>query len=199
MAEEKKELPWNRGGYGMKGPKSLARFYGDRWATNVKRLRVRSNRWKKTELFGNAIITGKGDWATVFLGEVKYLEEPEIHRAAELMESGFDSLKYKGQIAVLSMEQVYLDGGKIALCINSEETNEAADSKETKECVDSNETNESADSNETKECGVCLNEQKKVALVPCGHLILCLNCAEHEWSECPLCRTKVESKLQIFY
>jgi len=183
---ENRVLPWEKPDYPMKGPKSLAKFFGSRWATNTQRLLVPSNRWSFTEDFGNAIITGKGVWATVYLGKVKVLEKPEKHRAFELMQKGHDSFFYDGCYIILSMEQVYLEE---AVCAESK--------KSVVRCESSQEV-ASVSCDESKECVFCREDPQEVAFIPCGHKVLCVTCAKTTFPTCLICREKVEGTLRVF-
>lgn len=54
---------------------------------------------------------------------------------------------------------------------------------------------------ESNLCVACQNSQKCVALVPCGHVCLCVGCAHHigmTTRKCPLCTKKMESQLRVF-
>ena len=54
------------------------------------------------------------------------------------------------------------------------------------------------------ECVICMEAQVSVALVPCGHLVLCGPCASRLWSgattsmKCPMCRTEVRERLLTY-
>lgn len=77
-----------------------------------------------------------------------------------------------------------------------------------------NEPNESRDSNadiyekatgkkrkrsEKHECVVCLDAQAKHAMVPCGHLCVCGDCAKQSLNDCPVCRGKVDNVIRIYW
>ena len=47
-------------------------------------------------------------------------------------------------------------------------------------------------------CVICLNRQAKVALLPCKHLCVCSRCAYSNLSHCPLCRSVIDSKIDLF-
>ena len=51
---------------------------------------------------------------------------------------------------------------------------------------------------EMKLCCVCLERDKCVTFVPCGHLVCCHLCADLVTS-CPMCRAKVESRVKTFF
>ena len=52
---------------------------------------------------------------------------------------------------------------------------------------------------EEAECVVCLDRQRAVACVPCGHLCLCRKCGDAAGlRSCPLCRTPLVQLLRIF-
>ena len=47
----------------------------------------------------------------------------------------------------------------------------------------------------------CQTKEGSFALVPCGHANLCNNCGQHFLNEeklCPICRTPINSIMQIF-
>ena len=47
-------------------------------------------------------------------------------------------------------------------------------------------------------CGICNDNEKDIALVPCGH-VFCANCLDNTfYAECPVCRRAITSKLSIF-
>ncbi|OQS05984.1 hypothetical protein THRCLA_20471 [Thraustotheca clavata] len=48
------------------------------------------------------------------------------------------------------------------------------------------------------ECVVCLSATKNTLLLPCKHLCLCSACSNKITEECPLCKTKIESKTTVF-
>jgi len=72
---------------------------------------------------------------------------------------------------------------------------------------DSNNNNNNAQSSvevkatgQTKDddtCCVCLASKKSVVLLPCRHLCLCVTCSK-TLVECPLCRVKIENRVQAF-
>ena len=48
-------------------------------------------------------------------------------------------------------------------------------------------------------CVICQDAEKTIVLLPCRHLCLCATCAaQPDVRECPLCRSQIESHLQIF-
>ena len=46
-------------------------------------------------------------------------------------------------------------------------------------------------------CRVCQKEKARTVLLPCGHLVVCEACGTST-SRCPVCRTKVASKINVF-
>lgn len=51
-----------------------------------------------------------------------------------------------------------------------------------------------------KECVVCLSETRDTTVLPCRHMCMCSGCARmlrHQSNRCPICRTPVESLLEI--
>lgn len=49
----------------------------------------------------------------------------------------------------------------------------------------------------SKECGVCWQRSRCAAFVPCGHVICCAPCAK-QCKACPVCRSHIQSSLQIY-
>ena len=48
-------------------------------------------------------------------------------------------------------------------------------------------------------CVICEEEQKRVVLLPCKHLCVCVSCSKLEKLEdCPMCRTPISDKLEVF-
>ncbi|NWT04148.1 XIAP ligase, partial [Mionectes macconnelli] len=50
---------------------------------------------------------------------------------------------------------------------------------------------------EEKLCKICMAKDVSVVFIPCGHLVACKECAQ-VLSECPLCRTDIMRKQEIF-
>ncbi|CAF4424576.1 unnamed protein product [Rotaria sp. Silwood2] len=46
------------------------------------------------------------------------------------------------------------------------------------------------------ECFICLNEEKQLACMPCGHLCACVPCG-YALRSCPICRQKIQSFIRI--
>ena len=46
-----------------------------------------------------------------------------------------------------------------------------------------------------KECKVCMTDSASVVFVPCGHMICCVRCAEG-CSDCPVCRVRIDKRIQ---
>ena len=45
---------------------------------------------------------------------------------------------------------------------------------------------------ELRLCKICLDKDRRVTLIPCGHFISCVECAQ-SLKECPVCRTNITS------
>jgi hypothetical protein len=58
------------------------------------------------------------------------------------------------------------------------------------------------DSKQAELCVVCLDIQCSHAFVPCGHLCVCLSCAdmvmENDSKECPMCRATSQSVMRVY-
>lgn len=51
------------------------------------------------------------------------------------------------------------------------------------------------------QCAACTENEKRVAMVPCGHVCLCISCAKMlpKPYVCPMCRGAITSALGVFY
>jgi Zinc finger, C3HC4 type (RING finger) len=47
-------------------------------------------------------------------------------------------------------------------------------------------------------CIICLENDRRVVLMPCRHLSMCVHCAESVTSTCPVCRCDIEGQLTVF-
>ncbi|XP_078525073.1 baculoviral IAP repeat-containing protein 7-B-like [Lissotriton helveticus] len=50
---------------------------------------------------------------------------------------------------------------------------------------------------EERMCKVCMDNQVSIVFVPCGHLVVCLECAP-SLAECPICRTPIRGTVRTF-
>jgi hypothetical protein len=55
-----------------------------------------------------------------------------------------------------------------------------------------------ADAKHESFCVVCWARAKTHVLVPCGHLILCSDCASRVKTECPMCCTPFTQVIKVF-
>ena len=46
-------------------------------------------------------------------------------------------------------------------------------------------------------CVICGKEEKRLACIPCGHLVSCSNCSQ-SLRTCPVCRRSIEAFVRIF-
>lgn len=46
-------------------------------------------------------------------------------------------------------------------------------------------------------CVLCLEEQRRLACIPCGHLATCVPCG-HSLRSCPICRTAIDAFVRIY-
>ena len=46
-------------------------------------------------------------------------------------------------------------------------------------------------------CVLCLEEEKRIACIPCGHLTTCAPCS-HSLRSCPICRREIEAFVRIY-
>ena len=52
---------------------------------------------------------------------------------------------------------------------------------------------------EQRLCVVCQAAERTIVLLPCRHLCLCSDCAEHDsLKDCPLCRKEIQHKFNVF-
>lgn len=53
---------------------------------------------------------------------------------------------------------------------------------------------------ENKECVICMCLERDTTVLPCRHMCVCSECAQQlrfQTNKCPICRTNIESLLQI--
>lgn len=50
---------------------------------------------------------------------------------------------------------------------------------------------------EERMCKVCMDNQVSIVFVPCGHLVVCLECAP-SLTQCPICRTPIRGTVRTF-
>ncbi len=55
-----------------------------------------------------------------------------------------------------------------------------------------------AQADSTRSCVVCMNALPNIAVVPCGHVVLCRDCARHGFATCPVCRRPAQQLLRLF-
>jgi len=48
-----------------------------------------------------------------------------------------------------------------------------------------------------RSCIICLENERCVALIPCGHLCLCRECSGTQ-KKCPICRTPIQDLLRTY-
>ncbi len=53
------------------------------------------------------------------------------------------------------------------------------------------------DSSSSNLCVLCLEEEKRLACIPCGHLATCVPCG-HSLRSCPICRTAIDAFVRIY-
>jgi hypothetical protein len=46
-------------------------------------------------------------------------------------------------------------------------------------------------------CVFCWKEEKRLACIPCGHLVACVNCSQ-TLRTCPVCRRSIEAFVRIY-
>jgi hypothetical protein len=46
-------------------------------------------------------------------------------------------------------------------------------------------------------CILCGKEEKRLACIPCGHLVACVNCSQI-LRTCPVCRRSIEAFVRIY-
>jgi hypothetical protein len=57
--------------------------------------------------------------------------------------------------------------------------------------------NEGKNSSPTNPCVLCLEEEKRLACIPCGHLATCVPCG-HSLRSCPICRRGIDAFVRIY-
>jgi len=71
-------------------------------------------------------------------------------------------------------------------------------SKVTPLAAESNQSCKKSDNSDESVCVVCLDKKRELALIPCGHLCLCGDCAPSIEKNCPLCNSVFTTKVKIF-
>ncbi len=56
---------------------------------------------------------------------------------------------------------------------------------------------EQAPSTSSNMCVLCLEEEKRLACIPCGHRATCVPCG-HSLRSCPICRTGINNLMRIY-
>ncbi|CAF2386258.1 unnamed protein product [Rotaria sp. Silwood2] len=46
-------------------------------------------------------------------------------------------------------------------------------------------------------CVICLTKEKRLACMPCGHLVACVPCG-HSLRSCPICRCEIDAFVRIY-
>ena len=46
-------------------------------------------------------------------------------------------------------------------------------------------------------CLICMVEPRRLACIPCGHLVACVPCG-HSFKTCPMCRREIEAFVRIY-
>eukprot|EP00930_Biecheleria_cincta_P031272 TRINITY_DN2170_c2_g1_i1.p1 TRINITY_DN2170_c2_g1~~TRINITY_DN2170_c2_g1_i1.p1 ORF type:complete len:546 (+),score=117.72 TRINITY_DN2170_c2_g1_i1:148-1638(+) len=58
---------------------------------------------------------------------------------------------------------------------------------------------EEAERSKQATCVICMDNLANIVCIPCKHLAICIDCGRQaELAECPICRSRVEQKMQIF-
>ena len=57
--------------------------------------------------------------------------------------------------------------------------------------------NEGNNSSPANPCVLCLEEEKRLACIPCGHLATCVPCG-HSLRSCPICRREIDAFVRIY-
>lgn len=50
---------------------------------------------------------------------------------------------------------------------------------------------------EARLCKICMDSEVEIVLLPCGHLVTCINCS-HSLADCPLCRQAIRATVRTF-
>jgi len=88
---------------------------------------------------------------------------------------------------------------------NAMETSDSTDSvvktevkkAETVKKVKEEQKTESNETSPENLCVLCLEEQRRLACIPCGHLATCVPCG-HSLRSCPICRTAIDAFVRIY-
>jgi hypothetical protein len=58
---------------------------------------------------------------------------------------------------------------------------------------------EGGEEEDTSKCVICFTNKKNTVFLPCRHLACCYDCSRHQTiTECVICRTHIQDRMQIF-
>lgn len=81
---------------------------------------------------------------------------------------------------------------------NEEESNIRTEEKKQETVEKTKEAEKDASTEKTENlCVLCLEEQRRLACIPCGHLATCVPCG-HSLRSCPICRTAIDAFVRIY-
>ncbi|CAI9102542.1 OLC1v1000826C1 [Oldenlandia corymbosa var. corymbosa] len=49
-----------------------------------------------------------------------------------------------------------------------------------------------------RRCIMCLKRETGILFIPCGHLVICIECRERIANECPCCKENIQEKVHLF-
>jgi len=52
--------------------------------------------------------------------------------------------------------------------------------------------------NESLLCVICMEMNRRILLMPCRHLCMCISCSDNWTSNCPICRTHIRTVVTVF-
>ena len=51
---------------------------------------------------------------------------------------------------------------------------------------------------EARQCKICMDSEVGAVLLPCGHLVACVDCAPN-LKDCPVCRQQIKATVRTFF
>lgn len=81
--------------------------------------------------------------------------------------------------------------------VTSNETGQSNKETESTTITTSNESGQSNKETEEYLCKICMDNKINVVLLPCGHLVSCIQCAS-ALNKCPICRVSLQSYVRTY-
>lgn len=141
--------------------------------TNSEYLRTEKRRLEKKVQFLEARVQD--------LEHGKFMLHEQLRHDLQLSDSGemeISSLRQQLNALMLLKDELYSENKALEGRLETLQQSQVEDSKQAA-------------------CVICLDNLANLVCIPCKHLALCIYC-EQDVTTCPICRTTVEDKMQIF-